>query len=149
MLGSGFFIAAAALIAAASNAVDVAYWSVRAVEENGSPKQYGPGLEGIKSTLEDLPHEKFELLGKGSLGAAFGQEASASLTPEYRLKIEPQAEEPQGRIRIRVLVEYDKKNGQPPVKAIDSRVVLTPDKKVRLGGLKLDQGELVLVLSAR
>ncbi len=150
MFGAGLFIAVALLTSpAAAKPVDVAYWSVRAIEEDGAAKQYGPGLDALKPILADLPHERFELLGRGNLSAAFGAEASVRLAPEYKLKIEPRDEEAQGRIRIRVVVEYEKHSGQSAVNAIDTRVVLTPDKKVRLGGMKLDQGELVLVLSAR
>jgi hypothetical protein len=136
----------AGLPAAALDA-EISYWAVQAVEENRAEKSYGEGLAGVRPELSDLPHDTFTLLADGGLGANFGNRAEAKLTEKYRLRIEPVDHDPDGRVRIRVIVKYETAPGKL-VDAIDTRVVLTPGKVVRLGGLKLEEGDLVILFSA-
>lgn len=146
MLASAVFAAVALFTSPAP--VEVDYWSVQAVEENGGQKEYGQGLDALKTVLQDLPHDKFTLLSNGSLNANYGSQASADLTSGYRLQVSPVEEESPGRVRMRVSVSYTL-GGGPAVNALDTRVVLGTGRKMRLGGMKLEKGEMVLVLSAR
>lgn len=136
----------AALPAAALDA-EISYWAVQATREGHPDKVYGHGLDPVTSQLADLPHDTFSLIVDGGLGANFGSKAEAVITPQYKLRIEPVDEE-NGRVRIRLVVEYEKEPGKL-INAVDTRIVLTPGKQVRLGGLKLDEGDLVIIFSAR
>lgn len=146
MLGAALIAMAAMLTSPAP--VSVEYWSVQAVDEDGGPKHYGLGLSELRPMLEDLPHDSFTLLGSGELTAGYGAQASADLTPEYRLVVEPVEQDDFGRVRMELSITYTAP-GAAPVKAIDTRVLLSQDRKIRIGGMKLDRGELVLVLSPR
>lgn len=136
----------AALPAAALDA-EISFWAVQATREGHADKVYGHGLEPVQSKLVDLPHDTFSLIVDGGLGANFGSKAEAVITPQYKLRIEPLDEE-DGRVRMRLVVEYEKEPGRI-INAVDTRIVLTPGKQVRLGGLKLDEGDLVIIFSAR
>lgn len=134
-----------ALPAAALDA-EISFWAVQATKQGQTEKVYGHGLEPVVSKLADLPHDTFSLLVDGGLGANFGSKAEAVITPQYKLRIEPLDEEA-GRVRMRLVVEYEKEPGKI-INAVDTRIVLTPGKQVRLGGLKLESGDLVIIFSA-
>lgn len=134
-----------ALPAAALDA-EISFWAVQATKEGHAEKVFGHGLEPVESKLADLPHDTFSLLVDGGLGANFGSKAEAVITPQYKLRIEPLDEEA-GRVRMRLVVEYEKEPGKI-INAVDTRIVLTPGKQVRLGGLKLEVGDLVIIFSA-
>ncbi len=149
MLRKAIMIALAILATLPAAALDaeISYWAVQAEKEDRTEKHYGEGLGALKHELSDLPHDTFTLLMDGGLGANFGNRAEATLTPKYKLRIEPVDLDPDGRVRIRVIVKYESAPGKL-VDAIDTRVVLTPGKVVRLGGLKLEEGDLVILFSA-
>ena len=131
-----------------ANAVEVTFWSVQAEATGATQKAFGAGLEPVRPALEDLPHDAFTLLKKGGMGVEPGKPAQASVADKYELRVETFEDDDPQRIRLRVIVEYSAA-GAAPVKALDTRVVLAPGKQVRMGGMKLDKGDLVLVISAR
>lgn len=128
--------------------VQVDYWSVQAVQEHHGEKQYGRGLEALQPVLRDLPHDTFTLLAHGTLTANYGSQASTDITSGYWLQVSPVEEESPGRVRMQVSVTKQRSGG-PAVRALDTRLVMARNSKVRLGGMKLEKGEMVLVLSAR
>ena len=145
------FITSVTLLAAAPNdAVVVSFWAVQATHEGQNPKHFDPGLEAIQGAVADLPFDTYRKVQAAEKKLAFGSENRLALDARYTLVLKPIAKEPDGRIRMDIRVEMAPQNPQDkPVTALSTRMALSPGKQTKLGGFKLDRGELVIVLSAR
>jgi len=137
------------LVSAAVDAPPIAldYWAVQAVQTNAEEQSFDAELRPIVGHLQDLPHSRFHHVTHGSMVAAFGERTDARLHERYLLFVEPQSWESEGRARIRICLEMrSERDPEKLVKAVDSRVVIAPDNPIRLGGLKLDGGDLVVLI---
>lgn len=129
--------------------VNLAVWSVQARLEGRDTPYYGPGLEPIQNELGGLHFNSFYLLASGRFPAPFGQETRISANPIYTLIVSPVSREEDGRVRLDIRIEMTPKApGEKPIAAVSTRVLLAPGSRVKLGGMRLDQGELVLVIQA-
>jgi len=141
---------AASAAFAADSALTVGYWAVRAESNGGTEKRFDAGLSEVMGTLADLPFTYFSLVKSGQLSAPIGGRAEVELNDRYLFFIEPQSRDEEDRTRARLCIEMrDAQDKDRLVKAVDSRVVLAPGNPVRLGGLKLDGADLILVIKAR
>lgn len=130
--------------------VNLAVWSVQARLEGRDTPYYGPGLEPIQNELSGLHFNSFYLLSSGKFPAPFAQETRISANPVYNLIVTPVSREEDGRVRLDLRVEMPPRTpGEKPVVAVSTRVLLAPGCRVKLGGMHLDQGELVVVIQAR
>ena len=128
---------------------DLSVWSIQARLEGRDTRYYGPGLEPVLNELASLHFNSFYLLSSGQFPAPFGAETRTSMHPWYTLVTSPVSREADGRIRLDVRVEMaPKEPGGKPVVAVSTRVLLAPGGRVKLGGMRIEEGELVVVLQA-
>lgn len=124
--------------------------AVKASNEGVSPKRFGEGLEGVKSAIRSLNYDTYLKVSSSSATIPFGEKTTFFINDTYTLVVEPTAVDDRGRIRMNTVVMMKGKGtDKPPVKALDTVLVMAPGKHLNLGGLKLDGGDLIVVLSVR
>ena len=103
----------------------------------------------VKSAIASLSYDTFEKLGSSEATIPFGEKSTFFINQKYSLVVEPTAVDDQGRIRLKTQVMMKMKKGDETVKALDTMLVMAPGKHLNIGGLKLDDGDLIVVLSVR
>ncbi len=117
-------------------------------------QKFDPGLERIRPIVADLPFDTFKKLKTAKISVKPNEEARFAITDRYTLLLTPLAKDKEGRIRvhIRVIEKIKKKvEGTDKKKEVERQLLSTksaiaPKKPLRLGGMKLDKGELVVIL---
>jgi len=154
-----FWLGAIALVGAgvtqppparSQNAVKVDVVAVHAFSENRGARVFDKDLQDLKEALSDLEYDTFRRLSATTLRAALNQEATYEINSRYKICVKPLSREPSGQVRLNVRVEM--KTGAArakPINAITTTLLIGPEKKLKLRGLKLDNGELVVVLMLR
>jgi hypothetical protein len=129
--------------------VRVAVVAVQALNKERSGKQYDRGLEGVKGALDDLPYNTYRRLDATIAAAPFNEETIVPLTDRHRLYLRPLSREPKQHVRLNVRLHMTRKPeaGRAPVTAINTTVIAGPNRQVKLRGVKLDEGELVVVIT--
>lgn len=112
----------------------------------GGEKQYDSGLDMIKTALASLPFDHFKRLASERAKTKVGEESKVRIDDRYTLFATPESRGNDGRVRMEIRVEMARSDGKPPTKAVDTTLLLAPGKMVNLGGFKMDQGELVIVM---
>ena len=124
--------------------------AVKASNEGVSPKRFGAGLEAVKPAIRSLNYDTYVKVSSYAATIPFGEKTTFFINDTYTLVVEPTAVDDRGRIRMNTVVMMKGKGrDQQPVKALDTVLVMAPGKHLNLGGLKLDGGDLIVVLSVR
>ncbi|NLN94135.1 MAG: hypothetical protein GX130_12630 [Candidatus Hydrogenedens sp.] len=118
---------------------------VEAVRDSGTGKEYDQGCKAIRDALHDLPFDRFTMLSDQKLTLKAGEEKRLSLNTAYSLCLRYEGVDDSGRSRLAVTVELTESS--PGRKVVETVLLLAPNKKARIGGLRKDPGELVLVFS--
>ncbi len=148
MILAGLIAAIALGAPAGEEPVSMSVWAVQATQEGHSPKQFEAGLESIRGAVADLPFDTYRKVQALTQTLPAGQETRVAIDARYTLFLKPLDTDPEGRIRLEVRVELAPKAPQDkPVTALSTRLALAPGKQAKVGGFKLEQGELVIVLS--
>lgn len=136
--------------AQSQDAVRVDVVAVHAFSENRGARVFDKDLQELKEALSDLDYDTFRRLSATTLRAGLNEEATYQINSRYKLCVKPLSREPSGQVRLNVRVEMKTgAAGAKPVNAITTTLLISPDKKLKLRGLKLDNGELVVVLMLR
>jgi hypothetical protein len=119
-------------------------------------QKFDSGLEKIEPVVRDLPFDTFKKLKTAKLSIKPNQEERLAITGRYTVFLTPLAKDKEQRIRIRIrVVEKLKKkiteDGEEKEKVIERQLLATTSavaskKPLRLGGMKLDKGELVVIV---
>lgn len=124
--------------------------AVHAFSENRGAKVYDKDLQDIKEALSDLEFDTYRKLSSTTLRAALNDEASYKINSKYTLYVKPLSREASGQVRLSIRVQMAAKDpAGKPINAVATTLSISPDKKLKLRGLKLDNGELVVVLLLR
>lgn len=124
--------------------------AVHAFSENRGARVFDKDLQDLKDALSDLDYDTFRRLSTTTLRAGLNEEAAYEINSRYKLCVKPLSREASGQVRLNVRVEM-KTNapGAKPVNAVATTLLISPEKKLKVRGLKLDNGELVVVLMLR
>lgn len=122
------------------------FWEVEALNNGGSVKEYDRDSKAIRDALDDLPFDRFTMVSNQKMTLKAGKEKRMSLSEAYALCLRYEGVDDSGRSRLAVTVELsDSGSGK---KVVETVLLLAPLKKARIGGLRKDPGELVLVFAA-
>jgi len=132
------------------------------LEKRGDPekdrvKQIERGLEDIKSAVDDLRYNLFKKVNVVDKTAKPHQEVELPIDKKFTLFVTPHSKDQENRIKIearvmeKVLKPAPDEQGEKEElrKALTIRSAVAADKPLRIGGFKLKEGELVLILSVR
>jgi len=129
--------------------VAISMVAVKAARVGHEKTQYGPGLESVRPALRDSKYDDYALITKSRASAPYGRQTQLRINSQYTLVITPESRERDGGIRADIRVEMAaKKPGDRPVNVISAKGVLAPGKPLRLGGPKVDNGDLIVILIA-
>jgi len=153
MTAAGLVIFAVSLIAAdeksAEQAVSVTMVAVQATREGHPQKSFGPGLEGVQRALAGLDFDTFVRVQSAEIPSPYGQEQTIHINTKYTLHVTPVSLQDDGRVRLRARITAKSRDGSQTVNALDTTLQIKPGMQLNLGGLRLDPGELILVISVK
>ncbi|MGI6460985.1 MAG: hypothetical protein ACOX5J_13000 [Candidatus Hydrogenedentales bacterium] len=147
---------------AASPTVSVQLIAVRATNQGHEKAQFDSSIAFIRETVKDLKQfDDFRKLKTVNTTALYGKETRVLLDKRYTLLIHPIERDSRDRIRCDVRVQMrladskakasapaGQKKPEPKQKEILRCTLLAiSGKPFKVGGLKLDEGQLVLVLT--
>ena len=129
--------------------VTVSMVAVKAAQENRKETYFEPGLEGIRDAVSDLKYDTYRKVTSSRTTAPFGEEAKLPINATYTLYVTPVSKEPNGQIRLKTRIEIiPEDKTKKPVNTHVATVLQKPGKKLVLGGgMKLDEGELVVIIT--
>jgi len=140
----------AALFAADAAPVGVEIYAVQATKEERSEVYFDPGLEPIRQAVADLEFNTYKKVKTTVISAPPETETAVQINDRYTLYIQPLNAATGGQTRLNVRIELaPRAPGEKPKTAIATTVAMAASKQVKLRGLKMDSGELVLVLGLR
>jgi hypothetical protein len=132
---------------AAAQPVGMNVWAVQALKTGSTEKQFDSGAQAVRKAVEDLPFDTFRGLFNGSTSAAPGAETRLRLNDTYTLLIQCRSRDGKNAAHIDITVELPPASpGDAPRKAVQSCMIICTGKMVRIGGLKMNEGEMVVVL---
>lgn len=123
-------------------------WAIEAVREGHDPKQFDPGAREVRDALEDLPFDRYTTVTRQVARLHPADETRLTLKNGYTLFLRCTGRDPDGRARISARVELASKDPDKPARnVVETTLLLAQQGKARLGGLRTEHGELVLVLA--
>lgn len=130
--------------------VQVSLVSVCGKNEGRQQKTFGEGLATVQRAVAPLDYDTFIKVSSSDATVPFGQQTTFYINSTYSLIVEPTSIDTSGRIRMRTQVMMKSKDeNKDMVKALDTVLVMAPGKQLNLGGLKLDDGDLIIVISVK
>lgn len=151
----GLTILLAALVGNADQALEhpvtISMVAVHATNENrpNNEKYFEPGLESIRSALDNLPFDSFRKVKSDRQKASAEEEAKFVVNDRYSLSVTPLTGDSEGRVRVKVwITEKVEEDGKTVTqKALDTTTAIVPGKHLLLGGLPMDGGRLAILLT--
>ncbi|PCJ65105.1 MAG: hypothetical protein COA73_03015 [Candidatus Hydrogenedentota bacterium] len=139
----------ASVYAADNEPISVSMVAVQASNEGRSVKYFGEGLQKVRSAIGGLDYDTFSKLTSIDTTIPLNEETKFRINEHYSLYLTPMSIDGQGRIRMRARLTITSRDKDKTVNALDTVLTMAPGKHLNLGGLRLDNGELVVVLTAR
>ena len=135
--------------------VSVMLVAVRATHQGHEERQFDSSIASIKETVKDLKQfDDFRKLRTLKTVAPYGKDTKIALDNEYTLLLTPIERASHNRIRCNVRVqmrvekEPEGETDEPKYKEVlRCTLVALSGKPFKVGGLKLEEGQLVLVLT--
>ena len=122
-------------------------WGVQVIKTGQTPKQFDAAAAPVRRAVEDLPYDVFRGIYTGETKVRPGAEARLAVNSAYTLVITCQERRGQNAAHIDIAVELVATPSDAPARrALQTSMTVCTGRKVRLGGLKLDEGDLVIVL---
>ncbi|HOD49494.1 MAG TPA: hypothetical protein PKY01_01045 [Candidatus Hydrogenedentes bacterium] len=144
--------------------VHVSLIAVQATYRGHQERKFDDSIVSIRETVEDLKQfDDFRKLREAKTVVTYGEETKIPLDSRYTLFLKPIEQASHDRIRCDVRVhmrveEQEKKpdgasgeqSAEPKYKEVlRCTLVAVSEKPFKVGGLKLDEGQLVLILTLR
>lgn len=129
--------------------VKVSLVSVCAKNDGRAQKVFGEGLSKVKRAIATLDFDTFTKISSSEATIPFGKKTTFFIDTDYSLVVEPTSIDDAGRIRIRTKVMKKSRDGKKDKVTLDTVLVMAPGKQLNLGGQKLADGVLIVVLSVK
>jgi hypothetical protein len=129
--------------------VDIAIYAIYATNENRPEPVFDPALAPVRHAVSDLAFDTFTKIRADVVSAPFGEETAFPINDKYSLYVKPlNRQDIQTRMEVRVELAPRSPQERPRT-AVTTTVVMAPSRQVKLRGLKMDKGELVIVLALK
>jgi hypothetical protein len=150
---AGLLIFAVSLTAAGEKVpaqpVSVTMVAVEARREGRAQQYFGPGLDPVRRALASLDFDTFNRVQSAEIPAPYGEEQTIHINQKYTLHITPVSQMEDGRVRLRARITARSRDGSQTINALDTTLQIKPGIQLNLGGLRLESGELILVISVK
>ena len=128
----------------------VSIWAVQATDESREEPHFDRGLEDIRSTVSSLRYDTYRNIKFTRERMAIDSETRLRINDRYTLYITPLAYENNGQVRLQLRMEMQPRDrDKDPVVVLQSRQLLAPNRKMIIGGPRLEEGDLVIVLETQ
>lgn len=144
-----FWLGLTPMVMAEPDPVEFTMVSVQASNRGTAQKTFDRGLETVKPAIASLSYDTFQKLGAAEAVIPFGKSSTFYINEKYSLVVEPTAVDDQGRVRLKTQIMMKSQEEGKSIKALDTVLVMAPGKHLNLGGLKLPEGDLIVVLKVR
>ena len=145
---------------ASAGRVTVSCMAVRATKEGREERFVDRAVLEIQDVVVDKDtrrYDTYRFLWRGNATIAYEEEASLRINERYTIFVTPLSEDRQGRIRVEVRVEEQpeprsRRDGEArpePVIAVRATSMLVPGNHLKLDGLNLDEGKMIIALTVR
>ena len=144
---------------AGSDTVSLRIVAVQASQENRTSPQIDTQLASMKDMFAPSgyhQYDTFKLITSQKERSRYGQECRVSINARYTLVLMPLERVDSGRIRLKARIE--ERQDEPSAeggartvsvrKAMEATTVVSPGKHLNICGLRLDGGDLIVVVSA-
>lgn len=131
--------------------VTLSVWVVQATREGRNTVEVDPALAPVRNELRGLPFDTYRSLLVTEKRCPRDAESTLQLTARYTLKTTFIEEMEDGRLRMELCIEMPPPphlEREKPVIVLSTVLKLSPQKQVKLGGMKLEVGEMIVVLAA-
>ena len=125
------------------------YWSVEGTMEGRDAKFYDTEAQAIRDALQDLRFDTFRTVQNSTIQLKPKQDSRIPLKDRYTLILNYTGREQDGRARIAATIELAAKEPNIPPRKVVQTTLLLSKEKARIGGLRTENGELVLVFAAQ
>ena len=116
-------------------------------DEGASPTQYfDETAEGLAPLVSHLPYGRYRTLLQTDVETSVGQHVSVPLQDGHGLYVFPSERTPEGLVRTEAQVMRTLPDGGA-VRAIDVTALLPPNGVLRLEGVRVGDGELIVVVA--
>lgn len=139
--------------------VTVSCVAVKATHEGREERFVDRTIQNIEDVVADKDtrrYDTYRFLWRGNATVAYEEEASLRISERYTLFVTALERDRQGRIRLAVRVEEQPerrrgRNDEPPepVVALRATSMLVPGNHLKLDGLNLDDGKMIIVVEVR
>lgn len=125
--------------------------AVKATKESREDPYFDAKLNTYKDDLKNLEFDTYRYLKSLKLPPAdYGQPVRFGIDEQYTLHVVATEKMDDGRIKVEARVEAKPKDkDKKPVNVLKTTTMVVPGDKFRLGGPKLDEGQLVIVTLVR
>lgn len=130
--------------------VRISVWAVLATFEQRNEPHFDRGLEVIRATVSELRYDTYRNLNTiRRQSMKIDDEFRVPIDERYTLYIKPLACDEDRMIRLQLRMEMQPRDREKePVIVLQSRQILSQNQKMIIGGPRLDNGDLVIVLEA-
>jgi hypothetical protein len=124
-------------------------WAMEAHTEGRATPHFDAGLEPAREAVKSLKFDTYLKLKTDEHTFKDAKEYRTEIDDLYSLTASAPAVEKDGRFRMKIKITMDSKTSPgTEIEALDTELLLSPGKKVVVRGLKLGEGEeMVIVLS--
>ncbi len=131
--------------------VQISVVAVKAVRDGRKPVYMDAAIpKRCHGALKPLRYDAYFKLQTADMPLPFNREQEIYLTKKYSLNVTPIDHDAQGRVRLRARIMIKSEDPKtPPKKALDTTVAMVRGKPFNLGGLKVDNGVLIVVLTLK
>ena len=133
----------------ADGSAEFKIWAMEAHTEGRATPHFDAGLEPAREAVKSLKFDTYLKLKTDEHTFKDAKEYRTEIDDLYSLTASAPAVEKDGRFRMKIKITMDSKTSPgTEIEALDTELLLSPGKKVVVRGLKLGEGEeMVIVLS--
>lgn len=124
-------------------------WVVEGSQEGRDKPSYDTEAQTIRDALQDLRFDTFRTLQHKTVRLQPKQDSRIPLKERYTLILNFTGSEQDGRARVAATVELASKEPNTKARKVVQTTLLLSKEKARIGGLRTEEGELVLVFAAQ
>lgn len=130
-----------------STPATVSMVAVRAADE--AEPYFDPALNAVRSALADVKSNALRKVRASDTSAPYAEETKFPIDERYTLYITPVSRGDDGRVRAKARITVVPRRGGSPVNAVDTTLSIVPGDYVKIRGLKIESGELVVLLTVK
>ncbi len=125
------------------------YWVVEGAVEGRETPAFDAGAQAVRDALEDLRFDTWHTVRRQTVRLAAGTDTRVPMKDRYTLILRYVDRDDDNRARVAVAVELAPKDPEEKPQKILQTTLLLSREKARIGGLRTQTGELVLVFAAQ